>query len=88
MKPKKEKTRQKTIETKRFKQLAFYGLILAVLIIFIGILIQPAIITIGYILLVMCTGIFSFLTVLNWLSTKSLDREQRIKSVPKPSHRI
>jgi ribosomal protein L40E len=88
-KPRKEPSKQNPWETKRIRKLALYGLIIGIILIISGILSTlPLIIIIGYTFLVICTGIYSFLTVLNWLSTKSLEREQKIKKEQKPNHLV
>lgn len=88
---KKQKRREiehKILETKRLRRLSLYGLVLGVSFIFLGILmLLPLLLIIGYSCFVLCTGVFSFFTVLNWLSVKPLKREHKAERERKTSYR-
>jgi len=87
-KQKRRESERKILETKRLRRLALYGLVLGVSLIFLGILTWlPLLLIIGYTCFVLCTGIFSFFTVLNWLSVKSLEREHKVETERKTSYR-
>ena len=87
-KQKRRESERKILETKRLRRLALYGLVLGVSLIFLGILTQlPLLLITGYTCFVLCTVIFSFFTVFNWLSVKSLEKEHKVETERKTSYR-
>lgn len=85
---KRREAERKILETKLVRRLALYGLVLGMSFIFLGILTQlPPLLIVGYTCFILCTGIFSFLTVLNWLSEKPLEREYKVEMERKTSYR-
>lgn len=85
---KKREVEHKITDAKRLKRITIYGLILGLSFIFLGILGElPPLLIVGYGSFVICTGIFSFLTVLNWLSVKPLERENNKETDRRPSLR-
>ena len=76
---------EKIPEVRRFRKMAIIGLVIGVPLIVLGQLLSfSAFFIIGYTALVICVGITSFLTVLNWQYTKALKTEAEKETKPQP----
>jgi uncharacterized paraquat-inducible protein A len=79
----KKELQKKIAGAKRVRRLAFAGLAVGVTVFMVGLVVQVSILfLVGYTVFIVCTGISSFTTVLNWQYNKVLKAqiENREKS--------
>jgi hypothetical protein len=74
------KLQEKIAGAKRVRKMAYIGLAIGVAAFFAGLLLPfPLFFVIGYTVFTVCTGIGSFITILNWQYNKELKAQMRAR---------
>jgi len=68
----KKELREKISEADRYRRMSFFGLVVGIVMIVLGLLLFPALFIIGFTVFIICTGITSFLITLKWQYVKAL----------------
>jgi uncharacterized paraquat-inducible protein A len=77
------KLQEKIAGAKRVRKMAYIGLAIGVAAFFAGLLLPfPLFFVIGYTVFTVCTGIVSFITILNWQYNKELKAQLEKKEKP------
>jgi uncharacterized paraquat-inducible protein A len=84
----KRELQEKIVGAKRVRKMAFIGLAVGVAAFIVGLLLQfPLLFIMGYTVFIICTGIGSFITILNWQYNKAL-KAQMEKRERRPAESI
>ncbi|HUV97997.1 MAG TPA: zinc-ribbon domain-containing protein [Candidatus Paceibacterota bacterium] len=74
---------EKIAGAKRVRKMAYIGLALGVAAFLAGLLLQfPLLFIMGYTVFIVCTGIGSFITILNWQYNKALKAQMEKREKP------
>ncbi|MFQ6068208.1 MAG: zinc-ribbon domain-containing protein [Candidatus Bathyarchaeia archaeon] len=80
---KKKELQEKISATIRPRKIAIVGLIVGLVFIVLGqLLLLPALFIVGYTVFIICTGIYSFLSVLRWQYARALKMEMEEAKPP------
>jgi len=79
----KRELQEKIAGAKRVRKMAYIGLAVGVAVFLAGLLLQfPLLFIMGYTVFIICTGIGSFITILNWQYNKALKAQMEKREKP------